>query len=1089
MQQWWKLSFIGLSLLLISGCQSVGDKDTIARLRDRQIDITEVEIEGGLDKAMQSYQRFLEETPDTALAPEAIRRLADLKIEKEYGIVAPGDEPKGTVSDGITAPQSQPPQASSISDSGSANRPQNREAESDFETRATQSGPLPPSVAGSDQPPPGVDDLERAGALEALALYKRLLNDYPLYDRNDQVLYQMSRAYEELGRIDEAMQVMQRLVREFPGSRYIGEVQFRRAEYFFSHRKYLDAEDAYKSIVAIGKGSSYYELALYKLGWTFYKQELYEDAQHRFIALLDHKLSIGYDFEQTADETERKRTDDTFRVISLGFSNLGGADSVVDYFSRYGKRRYEDKVYSNLAEFYFDKRRYADASASYSAFVSRNPFHKMAPNFHMRIIDIHAAGGFPSLVLDSKKAFATTYGLKADYWNYFDPKERQDVLDNLKINLKDLANHYHASYQKPRKKIDKPVYFKEALHWYREYLASFPTESESSTINFQLADLLLQNRNFGLAAVEYEKTAYDYPSHAKASEAGYAAVYAYRKHLESSVPDKKRSIKREVVRSSMKFVDTFPKHEKADIVLGAAAEDLYAMKAFEEALASGKRLLAQYPNAEKKITRTAWLVVAHSSYEIQHFSQAEGAYLKVLALLPTNDKTRKGLIDNLAASIYKQGELANTEQDYRAAADHFLRVGRLAPTSTIRVNAEYDAAVALMQLKEWKSAAAVLVGFRTLFPQHPLQPEVTKKIAYVYKEDGQLSLAAREYERIETESEDDAVRRDALLVAADLYEKDAKRDSALKVYRRYVAYFPKPVDLHLETRNKIALILKFQNDQKAYFKELRQIVAIDAGAGKARTDRTRYLAGKAALVLAEATYERFTAVALVKPFKRNLKKKQKLMKQVIKAFNRLVDYELGEITAAATFYLAETYAHFSKALLSSERPTGLSALELEEYELAIEEQAYPFEEKAIEVHESNLKLIAHGIYNDWVDQSLQKLAVFMPARYAKSETSSRIVGSIEVYAFEIEQPAPSTTAATGANAPTPETANGTSATQNNASGQDPAAEPEETGEADAAGNAKADEPSEAGRNATSGSTGQAAETPVAMHEATKRGDQ
>jgi hypothetical protein len=420
-------------------------------------------------------------------------------------------------------------------------------------------------------------------------------------------------------------------------------------------------------------------------------------------------------------------------------------------------------------------------------------------------------------------------------------------------------------------------------------------------------------------------------------------------------------------------------------------------------LAAAKRLLAQYPVAEKKIARTAWLIIAHSAYEIQHFGEAEGAYLKVLTLLPADDKSRKDLIDNLAASIYKQGELANTAQNYRDAADHFLRVGRLAPTSTIRVNAEYDGAVALMQLKEWKSAAAVLVGFRTLFAQHPLQSEVTKKIAYVYKEDGQLSLAAREYERIETESEDEAVRRDALLVAADLYEKDGKRDSALKVYRRYVGCFPKPVDLHLETRNKIALILKFQNKQKAYLKELGRIVAIDAAAGGARTDRTRYLAGKAALVLAEATYQRFTAVALVKPFKRNLKKKQKLMKLVIKAFNRLMDYELGEFTAAATFYLAETYAHFSHALMTSERPKGLNALELEEYELAIEEQAYPFEEKAIEVHESNLKLIAHGVYNDWVDKSLRKLAIFMPARYAKSERSSRFVNSLEVYHFEIER--------------------------------------------------------------------------------------
>ena len=38
------------------------------------------------------------------------------------------------------------------------------------------------------------------------------------------------------------------------------------------------------------------------------------------------------------------------------------------------------------------------------------------------------------------------------------------------------------------------------------------------------------------------------------------------------------------------------------------------------------------------------------------------------------------------------------------------------------------------------------------------------------------------------------------------------------------------------------------------------------------------------------------------------------------AFNKLVDYELGEVTAAATYYLAEIYTHFSKALMASERP-------------------------------------------------------------------------------------------------------------------------------------------------------------------------
>ncbi|MEN8690122.1 MAG: outer membrane protein assembly factor BamD, partial [Desulfobacterales bacterium] len=402
--------------------------------------------------------------------------------------------------------------------------------------------------------------------------------------------------------------------------------------------------------------------------------------------------------------------------------------------------------------------------------------------------------------------------------------------------------------------------------------------------------------------------------------------------------------------------------------------------------------------------RSAWLVIGHSSYELLQYSEAETAYLNVLALLPAGDKMHDELVNNLAASIYKQGEQANSAQDYQAAADHFLRVSRMAPTSTIRPTAEYDAAAALIHLKDWEMAASVLVGFRNSFPEHELQPEVTKKIAYVYRENGKLSLAANEYERIERESEDNEIRRDALQVAAELHEQDGNSTNALAVYRRYVEYFPQPVEPNLETRNKITVILKAQNDLTSYLDELEKIVAIDAAAGKDRTPRTRYLAGQAALVLAQQKFDAFAAVKLENPFKANLQRKRELMQEATKKFSQLVEYEIGEITAAATFYLAEIYAQFSEALLTSERPKGLSPLELEQYELAIEDQAYPFEEKAIDLHEDNIKLISRGVYNDWVEKSLQELAEFLPARYDKPEETTGIVSSLETYIYAIDRP-------------------------------------------------------------------------------------
>jgi Flp pilus assembly protein TadD len=71
--------------------------------------------------------------------------------------------------------------------------------------------------------------------------------------------------------------------------------------------------------------------------------------------------------------------------------------------------------------------------------------------------------------------------------------------------------------------------------------------------------------------------------------------------------------------------------------------------------------------------------------------------------------------------------------------------------------------------------------------------------------------------------------------------------------------------------------------------------------------------------------------------------------------------------------------------MASERPANLDADELEQYDLLLEEQAYPFEEKAIELHEVNAARAADGLYDESVRQSYDALARLKPARYAKQE--------------------------------------------------------------------------------------------------------
>jgi tetratricopeptide (TPR) repeat protein len=1013
-----RTSLITLTVLLAS-CASNPDSRTLAQLRDVEPDVAEVRIDHSLEKAMHSYRRFLEETPANAKTPEAMRRLADLQIEKAYGIIG-GD---GVIELPAPAQGAQPPEtadaAVALVDAPRANiagAADLAESEADFERRTTGQEQLPVIERANAALPDGSADLESAGPRQAIETYQRILTDYPYYERNDQVLYQMARAYDELGEPDKAMEVMQRLISAYGYSGYTDEVYFRRAEYFFVRKKYLDAEESYAAVVSIGEHSDFYELALYKLGWSLYKQELYEEALHQYMALLDYKMSIGYDFETFAGavsdrepdapdhqgEDSERRVADTFRVISLAFSNLGGPEGLNQYFSSYCSRAYEDRIYSNLGEFYLTKLRYNDAATVYESFAELNPFHKVAPHFSMRVIEIYAKGEFSQLVVEAKRNFANRYGLKADYWYHFDINEADDVLSYLKTNLKDLAGHYHSLYQDDSMEDDRPENYAQALLWYREFLTSFPQEVDSPSMNYQLADLLFEHEDFPEAAREYERTAYTYQPHEQAAAAGYAAIYAHRENLKVVSEEQETAAKRATVASSLRFADTFSDHEHAATVLGAAAEDLYEMKDFSRAIAAGSQLIERYVDADAPLLHSAWLVVAHSSFDTALYVDAEHAYGQVLDLSAQegaeDDEVRQGLFENLAASIYKQGEQANELEDHRSAADHFLRIKSAAPTSEIRPSAEYDAATALMKLEDWAAAAEVFRAFREVHTDHELQPDVTKQLAFVYRQAGEVVESAQEYERVADDATDQALRREAMLLAGELYQ-EAGDGRALEVFIRYVDNFPRPLDLALEMRFKIAQIYKDAAEQMNYHETLRLIVAIDAGAGAERTPRTKYLAATSSLVLCEPIYEHFTELALTQPFAASLAEKRTRMDAAMSAFEGLVAYEVAEVTAAATFYMAEIYSHFGGALLASERPSNLDPAELVEYELAIEEEAFPFEESAIDVHEKNLELMAAGTFNGWVQRSIDQLAELMPGRYAKFEISSGFIGPVEVFAY------------------------------------------------------------------------------------------
>ena len=162
-----------------------------------------------------------------------------------------------------------------------------------------------------------------------------------------------------------------------------------------------------------------------------------------------------------------------------------------------------------------------------------------------------------------------------------------------------------------------------------------------------------------------------------------------------------------------------------------------------------------------------------------------------------------------------------------------------------------------MQVEEWDQASAVLEEFRDTHPEHELGAEATKQLAFIYREVGQLTRSASEHERMSAEADDPDIRRDALLVAGGLYDEADATADAIRVYEQYVTEYPRPLDVAIETRNRMAEIFAAESDYERYYDELRTIIAVDMDADLDRTDRSRYLAAKASLVLAEQSFADF----------------------------------------------------------------------------------------------------------------------------------------------------------------------------------------------------------------------------------------
>lgn len=879
----------------------------------------------------------------------------------------------------------------------------------------------------------------------AIAQYQQVLAEHPDNPENYQVLYQLAKAFEQQGQINQSFATLEQLILAFPDNPYLAESYFRLGEIEFNRANYIEAIKAYKQVLTVGT-NPYYGTAAYMLGWSYFNNKQPQQALTAFTTLLDYKLPneiVAQSMLTQVDSQsqiaslaigEKRLINDTIRIMSLLFSYQDAnyaqvSQSIIQHFNSVGQRHYEYVLYDALAQHYLNNDRYRDSAKVYQTFADIHPQHFQAPIFAVKQIDAYILGKFPSLVLPSKQTFVLRYGIEGDFWPNWPVVLQESVAPYLNQYLQELAQFEHSRGQQLMQTVqsiapnnqdstgNQPSELKEqakqalmlAANWYQQFILTFPKDAQTPELTYRMGEALFDAKQYPEAIAAFESYAYqhkqlnsDYPqAHPKAADAAYNAILAYTElqlfSIEGDTKPPLTWLDKQLI-AQENFVASFSADPRAVDILHNSVQQLFSLKRHVLAINAAQQLLNWQPAVSSEKRLASYLVIGHSQFALQQFALAETTYEQVLQLLTKTDDRYADMRDRLAASIYQQGEQNVANNYLPLAVNDFLRVIAKTPESTIRINAQYDAATYLLQMQEWQQSIELFEDFKQRFPKHTLTSGIQQKLIVAYQQNQNWLKAAEELIRLHQSNPQSDEGRQALYVAAQYFQKLDNIPQALDTFRTYAHSYPLPLAEANEARYTLSeFYLKSDEPNKRRF-WLNKLIQADRQAQNSpnieRTLRSRYLAAMASNVFADDKLQQYKNIKLVQPLKSSLAKKKTALNNALDAYNQTLGYKIAEFTAAANFSIGDIYHQLAKDLMNSSRPNNLNALELEQYDLLLEEQAYPFEEQAIDIHQTNAKRSWQGDYDIWVQNSFSALKTLLPGRFNKQEKSPEVMNDI-----------------------------------------------------------------------------------------------
>jgi TolA-binding protein len=631
------------------------------------------------------------------------------------------------------------------------------------------------TAEGRDAPPEPVKSYA-----PSIALYQRLITQFPDYRFTHGVYYLLAYCLGEMGQGDESRVAYQTLIQRFPESPFIPEAWVRLGDWYFDA---VEADSLQNAAVAFSRIYAYpqhplYARAIYKLGWTYYRMDQFEEAIRAFVYLLDHYVERS---KATGEKAGGDVWPEAIQYAAISFADeaWGGVEKAKQFFETNGHRPYEGEVFARLGDVYFEETKYVQAVDAYRQVLALDPFAPDAPRVHARIVQAWSKDRRFDLEAAERENFVAAYEEGGTWWerNKGDPDLVAQVREVSEKSLIRAASFRHAQAQKYKEEGNLEVAVSEyrgAARAYGDYLKRYPHSREAYELTYKYADCLYNALDFEQAARVYARVR-DFPNDRFRAEAAVSAVISWEGEITrlqrlGRLEDRKVLISTDrkdgapaveqvpavwgnLVRDSDAFLELLPKHEKAAAVAYKAAEVFYKYGDFDEARCRFEQVVYQHPTTE--VAQFAANLIIESYLTQKDWAAVEDVSTRLQS-----------------AEVAKNKELYTTLQKFK-------------------LGGRFNRAMQSMDAKRWDDAARLFLALVAEEPKHEFADKALYNAASCYEAGRRFESALKLYERISVEYPSSVLADGALFRVAWNAENTYDFDKAVDRYLALVEQYPK----------------------------------------------------------------------------------------------------------------------------------------------------------------------------------------------------------------------------------------------------------------------------------------------------------